>query len=115
MDLTRFDKNARRSRMVSANGVLYFAGQVGKDWDADAKTQMEQALDGIDKLLAQAGSDRSKVLSVTIWLSDMNDFDAVNEAWDAWVDNENPPARACAKVELADPRLRVELLPIALA
>lgn len=113
VNLTRYDKNSRRSRMVEAGGVLYFAGQVGEDWDADAKIQMQQALARIDALLAEAGSDKSKVLSVTIWLSDMADYDAVNEAWDAWVDPDHPPARACGKVEMADPRIRVELLPIA--
>lgn len=113
MELESFDRNARRSRMIAAGNTLYFAGQVGDDFDADAATQMAQALARIDRLLAEAGSDRSRVVSVTIWLADMADFDAVNAVWDAWVSPDCPPTRACARVEMADPRIRVELLPVA--
>ncbi|MCR8547482.1 RidA family protein [Salipiger sp. P9] len=113
MQPVRYDKNSRRSRMVEAGGLLFFAGQVADDWDGDIAEQTRQTLARIDALLAEAGSDRSKVLTVQIWIADMADFDAMNAVWDAWIDPENPPGRACGKVEMADPRIKVEMIPVA--
>lgn len=109
----RIDPNGRRSRAVVHGDTIHFAGQVADNLDADATQQMQETLARIDCLLAEAGSARNKVLTVTIWLRDMADYDAINAVWDAWVDKGNPPGRACAQVIMADPRIRVELLPVA--
>lgn len=100
--------------MVEANGILFLAGQLASDWSQDITGQTKQTLANIDEKLALAGSDKSKIVSVTIWISDMADFAAMNAVWDAWIDPENPPARACVKAEMADPRIKVEMMPVAL-
>ncbi|MDH3689981.1 MAG: RidA family protein, partial [Gammaproteobacteria bacterium] len=63
----------------------------------------------IDSLLAEAGTDKSKLLTANIWLSDINDFDEMNSVWDAWIDPENPPCRACVESKLAAPQFTVEI------
>jgi enamine deaminase RidA (YjgF/YER057c/UK114 family) len=112
-DIQRFERNHRRSRVVVHGDTVYLAGQVSPDSSGDIAAQTKGALDNVDKMLALAGTDKSKVLSVTIWLRDMADFDAMNVVYDAWVDSENAPARACGAVPLASPDIRVEILVIA--
>lgn len=109
----RYDKNSRRSRAVVHGDTVHFAGQVADDFTADITTQTKQTLARIDALLAEVGSTRSHVISATIWLRDMADFDAMNAVWDAWIDKENPPARCCGEVRMADPDLRIEIIPVA--
>lgn len=111
--IRRIDSNGRRSRVVAYNGMLHFAGQVADDFDGDIGQQTREALARIDRLLAEGGSDRSKVLSATIWLKDMADYAGMNEVWDHWVDPEHAPARCCGVVEMADPRIRVEIILVA--
>ncbi|MBU2961652.1 RidA family protein [Citreicella sp. C3M06] len=111
--MKHFDNNGRRSRAVLANGVLYMGGQVADDWSADAAEQTRQALARIDALLAEAGGDRSAVVSATIWLKSMDDYKAMNAVWDGWVNRDAAPARACGVVEMADPRILVEIIPTA--
>ncbi|NTZ64185.1 RidA family protein (plasmid) [Agrobacterium tumefaciens] len=113
MTLVRYDKNHRRSRAIVHDKTVYFAGQVADDFKADIATQTAQALAKIDKLLADVGGDRKNVVAATIWLRDIADFDAMNAIWDEWVDSENPPTRCCGQVIMADPDLRVEIIPIA--
>lgn len=113
--IRRIDSNGRRSRVVVHNGTLHFAGQVGDDLDGDVSQQTREALARVDKLLAEGGSDRSRVLSATIWLKDMADYAKMNEVWDGWVDPEHAPARCCGVVEMADPRIRVEIILTAAA
>ena len=67
----------------------------------------------IDALLAQAGTDKSKILMATIWLADIADFEAMNAVWDAWVDPANPPARATSEARLATPDYLVEIIVVA--
>lgn len=113
MTLVRYDKNHRRSRAIVHGKTIYFAGQVAEDLKADITTQTAQALAKIDALLADAGGERKNVVSATIWLRDISDFDAMNAVWDAWVDPDNPPTRCCGQVIMANPDLRVEIIPIA--
>ena len=80
---------------------------------APAGAQMKDILGRIDGLLGEAGSDKSKILSATIWLADMRDFDTINEAWDAWVSPGNAPARACVEAKLAFTKFTVEVGVIA--
>lgn len=111
--MKRIDSNSRRSRAVVTNGICYLGGQVADDFDADITTQTRQTLARIDDLLAQAGTDKSKLISATIWLKTMDDYDGMNEIWDQWIDQQNPPARACGEVRMADDRLRVEIIATA--
>lgn len=107
--IQRIQSDARMSQAVVHNGVVYLAGQVGEPGD-DVVTQTRTALAEIDALLAEAGTDKSKILTATIWLADIADFDKMNSVWDAWVDQANPPARATGESRLAAPEYLVELI-----
>lgn len=111
--MKRIDSNSRRSRAVVTNGICYLGGQVADDVEADICVQTQQTLAKIDDLLSQAGTDRSKLISATIWLKTMDDYDGMNEIWDQWIDPQNPPARACGEVRMADDRFRVEIIATA--
>ncbi|NDV51304.1 MULTISPECIES: RidA family protein [Roseobacteraceae] len=108
MTITRIEPGARMSQAVVHNGIVYLAGQVGEG--ADVTAQCKDALASIDRLLAEAGSDKSRLLTTTIWLADMADFAAMNAVWDAWVDPANPPARATGEAKLATPDYFVEFI-----
>jgi len=107
--IQRIQSDARMSQAVVHNGVVYLAGQVGEPGD-DVVTQTRTALAEIDALLAEAGTDKSKILMATIWLADIADFDKMNSVWDAWVDQANPPARATGESRLAAPEYLVEVI-----
>ncbi len=111
--MRHIDSNHRRSRAIVAGGVVYMGGQVADDWTADVAEQTRQALARIDALLAEAGSSRDKVVSATIWLKTMDDYEAMNAVWDAWVDPARPPTRCCGVVQMAYDALRVEIIPLA--
>lgn len=112
-DITRIDQNPRRSRAVAGGGILCTAGQVADSLGADITTQSREAFAKIDQLLAEAGTDKTRVLSIQIWLTDLADYDAFNAVWDAWIVPGQSPARHCAKVELTNPDYRVELIATA--
>jgi len=107
--IQRIQSDARMSQAVVHNGVVYLAGQVGEPGE-DVVTQTRTALAEIDALLAEAGTDKSKILMATIWLADIADFDKMNSVWDAWVDQANPPARATGESRLAAPEYLVEVI-----
>lgn len=109
MTITRIGKTHRLSDAVVYNGVAYVSGAVGRT-GVDAESQTREALAEIDEVLAAAGTDKSKLLSATIWLADITDFDAMNRVWDAWVDKDNPPSRATGQVPLAREKYRVEIV-----
>lgn len=111
-DITRLHTGARMSSIVIHNGTIYLAGQVGKPGDSVAD-QTRTCLDQIDSLLAEAGSDKTRILQTTIWLADMADFAEMNGVWDAWVAPGHTPARACGESALATPDYRVEVLVVA--
>lgn len=108
-EITRYHSNARMSQMVTYGDTIYLAGQVGSP-EADVAGQTQDCLDKIDALLAEAGSDKTRILQCTIWLADMADFAAMNAVWDAWVPQGHQPARACGEAKLATPDYKVELL-----
>ncbi len=110
MTIQRNHPSPRMSQTVVHNGVVHLAGQVPDDFAAPVAEQARQVLARIDRLLAEVGSNRSKLLSAQLWLADINDFDAVNTVWEGWVDPENPPARATCAVALAHPDIRVEIV-----
>jgi enamine deaminase RidA (YjgF/YER057c/UK114 family) len=101
------------SQAVEYNGVIYLAGQVADDRNADVGEQTRQILAKIDNLLAECGSDKSKLLWAQLWVTDMRNFAAMNEVWDAWIDPENPPARAGLCSDLAAPEFLVEIMVMA--
>lgn len=112
-DIIRNHIGPRMSQSVEYNGVIYLAGQVGDDQKADAATQTKQILAKIDKLLAECGSDKSKLLWAQLWVTDMRNFSAMNEVWDAWIDPANPPVRAGLCSALAAPDWKVEIMVMA--
>jgi enamine deaminase RidA (YjgF/YER057c/UK114 family) len=111
-DIKRLEVGPRMSQAVIHGGLVYLAGQVGNPGDT-VTNQTQTILDRIDALLAQAGSDKSRILQATIWLDDMKDFAEMNKIWDAWVDPANPPARAAGESKLAAPEYKVEIIVIA--
>ena len=92
--------DAQFSRIVTHNGVVHLAGQPANNRKAPVKEQTGDILKSIDALLKQAGSDKSRLLPAIIHLSDMRLKPQMDEAWLAWVDPKNPPARACIETRL---------------
>lgn len=107
-EIIRIEPGTRMSQAVIHGNTVYLAGQVGTG--ADVSAQSRSALAEVDRLLALAGSDKSRILSVTVWLADIADFAAMNAVYDAWVDHANPPARATGEARLATPDYRVEFI-----
>jgi enamine deaminase RidA (YjgF/YER057c/UK114 family) len=97
------------SQAVIHNGIVYLSGQVGTAGE-DAAAQTRTVLASIDRLLAEAGTDRSRLLTATIWLGDMADFGAMNIVWEEWIGGANPPTRATGEVRLARPDYKVEII-----
>jgi enamine deaminase RidA (YjgF/YER057c/UK114 family) len=110
MTIKRFEIGPRMSQAVAHNGTLYIAGQVAKG--ASVKEQTTTILKQIDSLMAAAGTDKTKILSATIWLVSMSTFAEMNSAWDAWVSPGNTPARATVESKLASPDYLVEIAVI---
>ena len=110
MTIKRLNAGPRMSQAVLHNGVAYLAGQVAGDPDQDIADQTRQILAKIDALLAEAGSDKTRILSATIYLADMADFAIMNGVWDAWVVSGSTPARATVEASLATPKYRVEIM-----
>ena len=113
MTIDRRHVGPRMSQIVVHGDTVYLAGLVADDPSADVRGQTEQILAKIDRYLAEAGTSKSKLLSATIWLSDIGTFNEMNSVWDNWIDPENPPARACVEAKLAAPQYRVEIGVIA--
>lgn len=109
MTIERLQPGPRMSQAVKHGGLVYLAGQVGAPGE-DVASQTSAVLDNIDALLAEAGTDKSRILTATIWLADMADFAAMNEVWDRWVDSAHAPARATGEAKLATPDYRVEII-----
>lgn len=97
------------SKVVERGRMVYVCG-VTPEPPGDVKAQTHQVLERIDRLLALAGTDKSKLLTAQVWLKEMGDFEAHNAAWNEWVDRANPPVRACVQSELWRPEMRVEIM-----
>lgn len=110
MTIKRIEVGPRMSQAVVYNGIVFLAGQVAENTSADVKGQTEQILAEIDALLKQAGSDKTKLLTATIYLSDISTFDQMNAAWDAWVPAGHTPARATVEAKLAGTPWKVEIM-----
>ena len=113
MTITRHEPSKIYSKVVEANGFVFTAGITPQDATKDVKGQTEQVLAEIDRLLKLVGTDKTKVVSATIWVPDIRLRETMNEAWNAWTGGQNLPGRACIEAKLADPRLLVEIAVVA--
>ena len=108
--IQRFDVGPRMSELAVHNGVAYLAGQVPEDTSLDIVGQTSQVLEAIDALLAQAGTDKTRILRAEIYIADMADFPGMNHAWDEWVPAGHAPPRATVQAALARPEWKVEIV-----
>ena len=115
MAIRRLAEEERLSGAVVAGGMVWLAGQVADDPGLDVEGQTADILRQIDALLAEAGTDKRALLSVTVVLADIRDAPAMNRAWDRWLDPGAKPARMTIQAPLVDPRWRVEITGVALA
>lgn len=113
-EIKRIGVGARMSEAVCCNGLIWLAGQVGTP-GASVTQQTQDCLAHIDRILAEAGSDKTRILSAQIWLADIADFAEMNAVWDAWVPQGHTPARATGEAKLAAPDYRVEIIVTAAA
>ncbi|WP_399681557.1 RidA family protein [Xenophilus sp.] len=108
--LTRFHVGPRLSEMAVHNGTAYLAGQVPDDTTQDIRGQAAQVLAMVDKLLAEAGTDKSRILMTQIFLTDISEIAAMNEVWDAWIPAGHTPPRATVQAALANPAYKIEIV-----
>lgn len=113
MTIERIDPGARMSEVVAYGGLVFLAGHVSSLTDAGVTEQTRDVLAQIDAHLAAAGTDKSKVLSVQVWLTDIGTWGDMNVAWDEWVDKDNLPARATVEAKLANPGWKIEVACVA--
>jgi enamine deaminase RidA (YjgF/YER057c/UK114 family) len=113
MTIQRHNVGKRLSEIVVYNNTAYLAGEVPDDTTKDITGQTEQVLAKIDRLLAQVGSDKTKILSAQIFIADMGEFAGMNAAWDKWVPQGRTPARATIEAKLANPAYKVEIMCVA--
>ena len=107
--IQRFDAGKRMSEATVHGGIVYLAGQVGNPGDSVAD-QTREVLVQVERLLAEAGSDKTRILSAQIWMADMANFAEMNAVWDAWVPAGHAPARATGESALATPDYKVEVI-----
>ena len=110
MSIVRHDPSPILSLAVEHGDTVYLAGVVAKKLEADVKGQTKEILDEIDRLLAKCGTNKSKVLAATIWVTDIRNRAPMNEVYTAWADPKNMPVRACVEAKLVDPRALVEIM-----
>lgn len=111
--IQRLHTGPRMSQAVVHGNTVYLAGQVAEDPGADVAGQTRQVLAAIDALLAEAGTDKTRILSATIYLADIGTFAQMNSVWDKWVPAGHTPARATVEAKLAAPQYRVEIQVVA--
>ena len=108
--LRRFHVGDRMSEMTIHNGTVYLAGQIADDGTQDIRGQTAQVLAAIDKLLAEAGTDKAHILRCQIFIKDLADFAAMNEVWEDWVAPGDAPPRATVQANLARPEWKIEMV-----
>jgi len=115
-DIERIEVNQRLSRAVICNGIVYLCGLTADDLNLDVRGQTAEALAKVEKYLAAAGTNKSRLLTTQIWLKDIaRDFAGMNEIWDAWTVADACPTRATAQCEMASPNILVEIIVTAAA
>jgi enamine deaminase RidA (YjgF/YER057c/UK114 family) len=113
MSIERIEPGPRMSKVVVHGDTVYTAGIVSSDSTLDTAGQTANILAEIDRILAASGSDKTKLLRVNIWLTNIGDFSQMNSVWDTWIPQGHTPARATVESKLADPALLVEIMVIA--
>ncbi|MDI3381537.1 MAG: hypothetical protein DI563_28580 [Variovorax paradoxus] len=108
--IQRFHVGPRLSETAVHNGTVYLAGQVPDDTTQDIRGQTAQVLAMVDRLLAEAGSDKTRILMTQIFLTDISEIAAMNEVWDAWVPAGHTPPRATVQAQLANPAYKIEIV-----
>ncbi|HKL09843.1 MAG TPA: RidA family protein [Clostridia bacterium] len=112
-DILRHETSKRMSKAVVFNGTAYLCGQVASERKDDAREQTRSTLEKIDMILREIGTDKTRILSATIYLKKMSDYCGMNEVWDQWVPENSAPARACVKADMAAEDILVEISIIA--
>lgn len=120
MDIKRIGRNpgggdgsrSRGSQISVHNGTVYFAATPDRPYDpgASVTVQTQQMLKRVEERLALAGSDKTRILFAHVMITDMRHFAEMNAVWDAWVDQDSPPARACGACDLGSPDMKVEII-----
>jgi enamine deaminase RidA (YjgF/YER057c/UK114 family) len=113
--IKRITPGTRMSQAVISNGLVFLAGQVARSGGATVAEQTKAITQQIDELLAAAGSDKSKLISANIWLTDIGTWAEMNTVWDAWLPANCGPARATVEAKLANPMYKVEIAVVAAA
>jgi enamine deaminase RidA (YjgF/YER057c/UK114 family) len=111
--IRRLHSGTRMSQAVIHGNTVYLAGQVADDTAQGVAGQTQQVLAAIDRLLAEAGSDKTRILAATVYLADITTFAEMNSVWDQWVPKDHPPARATVEAKLAAPPYKVEIQVVA--
>jgi len=111
--IERFDVGPRLSEIAIHNGTVYLAGQIAEDTTRDIGGQTREVLGHVERLLKEAGSDKTRILSCQIYISSMANFPGMNEVWDAWVVPGHTPPRATVEAKLANPACLVEVVVVA--
>lgn len=110
MEIKRLHVGRRLSEVAIHNETVYLAGQIAEDTSQDISGQTREVLGHVDRLLAEAGSDKTCILTCQIYIKDMADFPAMNEVWDEWVPQGHTPPRATVEARLANPEVLVEIV-----
>jgi enamine deaminase RidA (YjgF/YER057c/UK114 family) len=113
MEIKRLHVGKRLSEVTIHNGTVYLAGQIAEDTTQDITGQTREVLGHVDRLLAEAGTDKTRILSCQIYITDMAQFPGMNEVWDSWVVQGNTPPRATVEAKLANPACLVEIVIVA--
>jgi enamine deaminase RidA (YjgF/YER057c/UK114 family) len=113
MEIKRLHVGKRLSEAAIHNGTVYLAGQIADDATQDIAGQTRQVLGHVERLLTEAGSDKSRILSAQIYIADLADFAGMNAVWDEWVVPGHTPPRATVEAKLANPAWRVEVVVVA--
>lgn len=111
--ITKLDSNHTLSEIVIHGNTVYLAGQVPNDDNLDIRGQSRQVFANIDAALAKASTNKSKILSAQVFITDLANFDAFNDEWNAWIKGTTPPARATIEAKLVNPNWLIEIMVIA--
>ncbi|MGI9386733.1 MAG: RidA family protein [Methyloligellaceae bacterium] len=113
-DIKRIETGTRMSQAVVHGELVWLTGQTGAEGES-VTAQTQATLANIERLLAEAGSDKTRILQTTIWLANMDDFAEMNAVWDAWVPEGHASTRACGEARLATDGFKVEIICVAAA
>jgi enamine deaminase RidA (YjgF/YER057c/UK114 family) len=115
MEIKRLHVGKRLSEIAIHNGTIYLAGQIAENTSLDIGGQTREVLSAVDRLLGEAGSDKTRILSCQLFITDMANFPGMNEIWDAWVVPGHTPPRATVEAKLANPACLIEVVVTAAA